>query len=223
MSTRADGGVSAAVTATASVPLSMSLTARTPVMWFSRGTGSSHTVCQMPVTAEYMMPPGRRVCFPRGCQPASVGSQTRTSNVCVLGAPAAPPPVTEFASPPVTSPLSSAPVMSSENGVCPPRCPPTNLPSSHTSAFQSTAPKCSSTRRPAHAAGNANSRRSHRTRSGPTVLPTPDSALSTQNGTRILPANAAGASTGNGAPAAGNAKFASRCEAASASVAGVIA
>ena len=41
------------------------------------GTGSIQTVCQMPVTGVYQMPPGLRTCLPRGCAPASVGSQTR--------------------------------------------------------------------------------------------------------------------------------------------------
>ena len=46
----------------------------------SAGTGSSHTVCQMPVTGVYQMPPGLLTCLPRGWLPASVGSQTRTTS-----------------------------------------------------------------------------------------------------------------------------------------------
>ena len=45
-------------------------------------TGSSHTVCQMPVVGVYMMPPGCVVCLPRGCPPPSVGSYTRTMSSC---------------------------------------------------------------------------------------------------------------------------------------------
>jgi hypothetical protein len=47
------------------------------------GTGSIHTVCQMPVTDVYQMPLGRLTCFPRGCVPMSVGSQTATTRSCV--------------------------------------------------------------------------------------------------------------------------------------------
>ena len=43
-------------------------------------TGSSQTVCQMPLVGVYQMPCGLRTCLPRGCVPASVGSQTPTSN-----------------------------------------------------------------------------------------------------------------------------------------------
>jgi len=56
----------------------MSGVIRSPVMWAS-GTGSSHTVCQMPVVGVYQMPPGRLTCLPRGCSPRSVGSQTATT------------------------------------------------------------------------------------------------------------------------------------------------
>jgi hypothetical protein len=46
------------------------------------GTGSSQTVCQMPVTGVYQMPPGFWICLPRGWLPASVGSQTATTISC---------------------------------------------------------------------------------------------------------------------------------------------
>ena len=36
----------------------------------------------MPVTDVYQMPLGRATCLPRGCVPASVGSQTDTTNSC---------------------------------------------------------------------------------------------------------------------------------------------
>src|ERR1017187_1930671 len=37
------------------------------------GTGSSHTVCQMPDTAVYQMLFGFSTCLPRGCGPLSLG------------------------------------------------------------------------------------------------------------------------------------------------------
>ena len=33
---------------------------------YSRGTGSSHTVCQIPEQGVYHMPPRRALCLPRG-------------------------------------------------------------------------------------------------------------------------------------------------------------
>jgi hypothetical protein len=45
-------------------------------------TGSSHTVCQMPVVGVYQIPCGLRICFPRGCQLASIGSETETTISC---------------------------------------------------------------------------------------------------------------------------------------------
>jgi hypothetical protein len=44
------------------------------------GTGSIHTVWQMPLTEVYQMPEGSRVCLPRGCVPESVGSVTETTS-----------------------------------------------------------------------------------------------------------------------------------------------
>src|ERR1035438_6661529 len=43
------------------------------------GTGSSHTVCQMPDTAVYQMLFGFSTCLPRGCGPVSLGSHTATT------------------------------------------------------------------------------------------------------------------------------------------------
>ena len=45
-------------------------------------TGSSQTVCQMPLVGVYQIPPGLPTCFPRGCGPASVGSQADTTISC---------------------------------------------------------------------------------------------------------------------------------------------
>src|SRR5262245_28346318 len=53
--------------------LSMSGTRRN-VARFVAGTGSIQTGCQMPLHEVYMMPPGERVCLPRGSPAASVGS-----------------------------------------------------------------------------------------------------------------------------------------------------
>jgi hypothetical protein len=38
------------------------------------GTGSSHTVCQSPVTGVYQIPSGVETCLPRGWPNLSVGS-----------------------------------------------------------------------------------------------------------------------------------------------------
>jgi len=43
------------------------------------GTGSSHTVCQIPEAGVYQIPFGSRTCLPRGCSPPSVGSHTPTT------------------------------------------------------------------------------------------------------------------------------------------------
>ena len=46
------------------------------------GTGSSHTVCQMPVVGVYQMPCGLRICLPRGWYEPSVGSLTLMTSSC---------------------------------------------------------------------------------------------------------------------------------------------
>ena len=46
------------------------------------GTGSNHTVCQIPVTEVYQIPLGSRTCLPRACVHVSVGSQTDTASSC---------------------------------------------------------------------------------------------------------------------------------------------
>src|SRR6266850_3670833 len=43
------------------------------------GTGSSHTVCQIPLVGVYQMLRGLLTCLPRGCGPASLGSQIATT------------------------------------------------------------------------------------------------------------------------------------------------
>src|SRR5688572_15061195 len=65
--------------ATDKTPRSMSGVILTDSMEVSE-TGSNQGVCQIPVTGVYQIPPGFRTCFPRGCGPASVGSQTATTN-----------------------------------------------------------------------------------------------------------------------------------------------
>ena len=47
---------------------------------YSRGTGSSQTVCQMPDWAVYQILPRSRRCLPRACTPVSERSRTRTSS-----------------------------------------------------------------------------------------------------------------------------------------------
>ena len=138
------------------------------------GTASSHTVCQMPLTGVYQMPSGRFTCLPRGWQPASVGSHTRT-----------------FSS---LSPFLSAAVMSNSNGVKPPVCVPTQTPFTQTSAFQSTAPKCSSTRLPFHFGEIVKVRLYQSSFRSPRRLPTPERLDSTANGTRICPSYFSGVS-----------------------------
>lgn len=85
----------------------MSLRAVTPSMRLAAGTGSIHTVCQMPVTGVYQMPRGLSACLPRGWKPLSVGSVTLTVSRCA--------PLAE-----------SAGVMSNEKGVKPPVWLPTS-------------------------------------------------------------------------------------------------
>ena len=118
------------------------------------------------------MPFGRVTCLPRGWLPASVGSHTRTTS-----------------SPP---PSLSESVTSTLNGSLPPLWVTSSSPSIHTVACQSTAPKCSSTRLPVQPAGTATVRRYHSACSAVGCLPTPDSALSAANGTRILPSHFSG-------------------------------
>ena len=144
---------------------------RTPATRAS-ATGSSQTVCQMPVTGVYQMPSGLLTCLPRGCASASVGSHTRTTS----------------------SPLPSfsASVTSTENGSLPPRCVTSSFPFTQTVASQSTAPKCRRPRSPFHAAGTSTARRYQRFWPFVTCLPTPLSALSVPNGTRIWPSHFSG-------------------------------
>ena len=66
------------------------------------GTGSTHTVCQMPVTAVYQMLRGLRTCLPRACSPSSVGSHTESTISCCFR--------------PGAAPSHAASVMSSVNG-----------------------------------------------------------------------------------------------------------
>ena len=49
-------------------------------IYFS-ATGSNHTVCHIPLTGVYHIPPGLFTCLPRGWYPLSVGSHTFTVNV----------------------------------------------------------------------------------------------------------------------------------------------
>ena len=130
---------------------------------YESGTGSSHTVCQIPLEGVYQIPSGRRTCLPRGWVPASLGSTTRTTTSC--------------------GPKGrSASVTSKVKGSKPPRWPPTGRPFTSTVASQSTAPKWSSTRRPDQAPGSSNVRRYHKARPS-TDSPIPDSDDSTGNGT----------------------------------------
>ena len=105
---------------------------------------------------------------------ASVGSHTRT-----------------FSS---LSPFLSAAVMSNSNGVKPPVCVPTQTPFTQTSAFQSTAPKCSSTRLPFHFGEIVKVRLYQSSFRSPRRLPTPERLDSTANGTRICPSYFSGVS-----------------------------
>ena len=110
-------------------------------------TGSSQTVCQMPVVGVYQIPDGLFVCLPRGCVPVSVGSQTATANSCGV-------------------PGSSCSVTSRVKGAYPPRCTSTCFPSIKTVASQSTASKWSRTRRVPHSFGTVTERRYQRRSSG---------------------------------------------------------
>ena len=61
--------------------VSMSGVVRSPAM-YRCGTGSSQTVCQIPLTGVYQIPSGARTSACRAAaSPRSVGSQTRTFNV----------------------------------------------------------------------------------------------------------------------------------------------
>jgi len=102
-------------------------------------TGSSQTVCQIPLVGVYQIPCGLRTCLPRGCVPASVGSHTVTSNS--LG-----------------SKGYRASVMSNPNPSYPPRCWPISLPLTHTLVSKSAAPKWSRIRRPRQERGTSNER-----------------------------------------------------------------
>src|SRR6266404_9438599 len=113
--------------------LSMSGVSFRPLM-YAEPTGSNQTVCQMPLVDVYQMLLGLRTCFPRGCVPASVGSQAETTNS--LGP-------EEF----MTS------VISKLNPSYPPRWSPWCTPLTHTWASKSTASKWSSTRRPCQLPG----------------------------------------------------------------------
>src|SRR5438874_1759425 len=172
------GCASLTSTVTSTSPLSTSGVNRTPVTYIGPsddfGTGSIHTVCQMPVTGVYQMPPGLLTCLPRGWAAASVGSHTRTTS--------------SF------GPSFSASVTSNENGSDMPRCVPSSFPVTNTVDSQSTAWKWSSTRCATafHAAGASIVRRYHRCWSFDTRWPTPDKADSTQNGTRTLPSHFSG-------------------------------
>lgn len=84
--------------------------------------------------------------------------------------------------------------MSNAKGVKPPVCEPTAMPFTQTSVFQSTAPKCSSTRLPCHFPGTEKVRSYQRPFAAPGHRPTPESADSAANGTRISPSNSSGVS-----------------------------
>ncbi len=77
--------------------------------------------------------------------------------------------------------------MSSEKGVKPPVCEPARMSFTNTSAFQSTAPKFSSTLLPFQAAGTLNVRRYQSSSFSVRPFCTPDSEDSTAKGTRIFP------------------------------------
>src|SRR5437867_9242387 len=128
-------------------------------------TGSNHTVCQMPLVGVYQMPPGLRTCLPRGCGPASVGSQTATTISC-------------------GSAGFNTAVMSKPNPSYPPRWLPTSRPLTKTVDSQSTAPKCRITRFLDQPLGTVKVRRYQRRFWSPTGFITPERADSTGNGTR---------------------------------------
>src|ERR1035437_1310497 len=126
----------------------------------------------MPLVEVYQMPFGLRTCLPRGCVPASVGSQAVTIN--------------SFGPDGL-----SASVMSKLKASYPPRCWPISLPFTQTLASKSTAPKCSSNRWPFHLWGTSISRRYQMRSFSLTWRITPDNADSTGNGTRICVWNVA--------------------------------
>src|SRR5690554_2045275 len=135
------------------------------------GTGSNQTVCQIPVTGVYQIPCGLFTCLPLGWYPSSVGSHTFTTTVLF--------------------PLTNAGVTSNEKGVYPPVCCPTFVSFTHTSAFQSTAPKCRSTLWFFHFDGPVNSRWYHSSFSLPTLFCTPERLDPTGQGTKISPSKLA--------------------------------
>ena len=67
-----------------------------------------------------------------------------------------------------------------------------STPLHHTVAVWSTAPKCSSTRPTLNPSGSVTVRMYHRYSSGCRTCPTPDSSLSGEKGTRIVPSACAG-------------------------------
>ena len=136
-------------------------------------TGSSQTVCQMPVTGVYQIPSGLFTCLPLGWYPSSVGSQTFTTNLL-------------FPLP------DNAAVISKENGVKPPVWLPTFTSFTQISAFQSTAPKWSNTFLFFQATGTSNEREYHNSFFAPTLCPTPDKEDSTAKGTKICPSKCPG-------------------------------
>ena len=167
-----DGSVQVFSMSTVSVLRSMSGRLRMFLIWILP-TGSSHTVCQIPLTGVYQMPLGFVTCFPRDWNPLSVGSRTRTTIVFL--------------------PLVfTAAVISKKNGVNPPLWVPTLMLFTHTSACQSTAPKCSIMFWFFHCDGILKSRLYHKALSFPSRFSTPDSCDSTANGTRIVPSNSVG-------------------------------
>src|SRR5690606_20761915 len=98
-------------------------------------TGSSHTVCHIPVTGVYQIPSGLLTCFPLGWGPSLLGSQTFTTSFW-------------------EAPLRKG-VISKENGAYPPVWDPILTSFNHTSAFQSTAPKCRRMFLPSHPSGTS--------------------------------------------------------------------
>ena len=70
--------------------------------------------------------------------------------------------------------------------------PPTLMSFTHTSHFQSTAPKLSMMSSPFHSEGTVKVRVYQSAWSRPTVLPTPESDDSTANGTRMSPCHSPG-------------------------------
>src|SRR5690606_18509586 len=119
-------------------------------------------------TGVYQILLGWLTCFPRGCGPSSVGSETATIISC------SPEPFISL-------------VISKENGSYPPSCFPAELPFTNTSHCQSTAPKWSSNLPFRMAAGTLTVRLYHRRLSFPTFFPTPDNADSMGKGTSIFP------------------------------------